>query len=1732
MEKTKKKVVSHAHWKRRTLAWTLAAALALPAGIGSSAIVHADSTVVERPGIVAEADRGKYETLLDLARLNKVGHIMYVGAHPDDERAAALAYLHDSPLYNVEVSYAVSNWGEGGENALGPELYDGLGVIRSQELKTAATFDQKTQYYLGMYDSGYTPNLEVQIVNPVDGTKGVWDPNVYVYNVAKLLRLTRPDVVINGHSDSDRQHAQHQTAHYFTQLGIIAAKDSSYEVKDDDGTLLDTWEVKRVVTGTSNGSEAVSLYTNRQDPYVPTGFKSYDAKGLSLPITWVNHTYSMIGSQGYNNHMSQSGSRNGQQGEGAVNGTATNYYAVEKMSAPGYVNTGWTDDAVNKGTFFAGIDTSLSRVNQSLSSAHQMATSGDVAQLKTSLDAVVKKFPNGPAAADMTADGMPAGYDKEPGDSTVETVKAQIQAVSQELASAAEALEALEKYVADNPNLAGRQEFVRNLSLVREHVDAFAKDLYGITQTVEVSDKDVYPGQTITVTTTLSCLADAFGSEVKLPAQMMTGNQATTITVPEGSVVVPLNDAPVAYSGKGQVYGGEMDVKGYTYKYEVTLSENYKEYTGPFNVPYDEAYNNPNETYPLGSSDYVESDFVFDKKDPSTVQPQNRDVRLDITTKLDHPYAIPPILGKAAVEVEGISYGSYVEPEVRLVPQISITVNQDSKAVMRRTSDQAQESPLATTITNNTETAKEVRLDVDIAGGSEITVGPKTVTVPAKGTVEVVLTVHVPASFEGSPVITIVADVDGVTYCEGYEVIDYTQDNYNKYKAMQMISKQHLYRAAEQRLSVADFILPDDEIRIGFAGSSVDDIVLTHIRSMYGDTEKAKKNCVLLSAVDIAKSGAELKSQFDTIVVGKTAYGIVVAPTLDLNENGKNLLEFANLGGNLVVHYQNEGKVPASIAPKPFSLVVNGPGNLCLPACDVYLDPSVVGDHPFYNYPNKVDLQMEEYVAGDKNVPESFAISRADVWDGWKQQRAEWCPKDLATVTDLGYQVLLAGRDTTGQPLRPGIEYMAMENGGHYYYSSIVWDRQLMDLVPGAFKLYANMISTGYQGREPQTGIVVSPEKQEITSDTDDIVLHIANKNTEQVKNWLAALKVSGKAKIQKQEVAISVDEEKGTVTISKSDLPKVEYEDDYFQVSLVADGVQPVKVKAIFTVSAAEKSLDFLSLSTAKTLISGEEDLVFTLALSPAEEEQKSIEPLSDQLEEEKDAAGTPAEDTDREAVEDDADQDLAKEESAEDPVREEETESEVQSSTEKPAAEEQTENVSSPRSENLPLLDQDGRRANLAAAEQVGDEAENAKTPEAWLAAMKASGDVIINGKTVPKDKVKIDESEGSITIAKEAESLLISGGEKKLTVGFQAAGYSLVKLVNVVTVKTDKDFVSPSGVKAAKSALDSGKDDLVLNVGTDAEAKRWLIALEKNNGVMKINDTVVDFVIDIDEATITVDKGSAVLSVAAGSSKDLNISITVTGYGDLTLNRAATVSKAGDGTGGTTGSSGGSRNKNKDDQVTTEVPKEPVVAAPEPSGPSSFGFKFTDVTTEGSGKHWAADAISRLVSKQIINGVAKDGNYYFYPNNQITRAEFTAIVVRALGLVQNEKSTFADVSANQWYSEAVAAGVKAGLIQGTGSNQFSPNAPITRQEAMSIMVNALNYNGNDVAIAEIEIDQLLSGFADAKDVSAWAKQAAAVAVKEGIVKGDTNGKVNPTAPLTRAETAQMIANLLEKF
>jgi len=183
-------------------------------------------------------------------------------------------------------------------------------------------------------------------------------------------------------------------------------------------------------------------------------------------------------------------------------------------------------------------------------------------------------------------------------------------------------------------------------------------------------------------------------------------------------------------------------------------------------------------------------------------------------------------------------------------------------------------------------------------------------------------------------------------------------------------------------------------------------------------------------------------------------------------------------------------------------------------------------------------------------------------------------------------------------------------------------------------------------------------------------------------------------------------------------------------------------------------------------------------------------------------------------------------------------------------------------------------------------------------------------------------------------------------------------------------------------------------------------------------------------------------------------------------------------------------------------------------------AFDKSFEDV----AGTHWAAPAIKELVAKHIVYGV---NDTHFLPNANVTRAEFAAFVVRALGLQATGDVSFTDVNNKAWYASIVTAAKESGIIKGRSETIFAPNDRISREEMASIMVRAYEFKSGFKATAGQQ-DPL----ADTTEVSAWAKDDVLAAVKLGIISGRGDGQLAPQAWSTRAEAAQIIVNLLRHF
>lgn len=180
-------------------------------------------------------------------------------------------------------------------------------------------------------------------------------------------------------------------------------------------------------------------------------------------------------------------------------------------------------------------------------------------------------------------------------------------------------------------------------------------------------------------------------------------------------------------------------------------------------------------------------------------------------------------------------------------------------------------------------------------------------------------------------------------------------------------------------------------------------------------------------------------------------------------------------------------------------------------------------------------------------------------------------------------------------------------------------------------------------------------------------------------------------------------------------------------------------------------------------------------------------------------------------------------------------------------------------------------------------------------------------------------------------------------------------------------------------------------------------------------------------------------------------------------------------------------------------------------------SSGLPFVDVNSGA----WYYDAVSFVYNKGIMNGVTSTT---FEPNSTITRGMVVTMLWRMAGEPYVSGGSFSDVASGRYYSTAVAWAAKNGIVDGYSSTVFGVNDPVTREQFATILYRYAKYMGYSTTGSS------LTGYYDANSVSSWARDAMGWAVRNGIITGSGNSRLNPTGTASRAEVAQMFMSFYE--
>jgi LmbE family N-acetylglucosaminyl deacetylase len=233
------------------------------------------------------------EILLGLKKLNVVGSVMYIAAHPDDENTRLLAYLANGR--QLETSYFSCTRGDGGQDLIGPELREQLGVIRTQELLAARRIDGAHQYFSRANDFGFSKTSAE--------TFTIWDKEQVLADMVWVIRQRRPDVLITRFPpDARAGHGHHQASAILAAEAFDAAGDPKRF--PEQLKYVQAWQPKR-------------LYWNTGSYFVKPGEKmdgylTLDAGGYN-PL--LGQSYGEIAARSRSQHRSQGFGSAAQRGE-------------------------------------------------------------------------------------------------------------------------------------------------------------------------------------------------------------------------------------------------------------------------------------------------------------------------------------------------------------------------------------------------------------------------------------------------------------------------------------------------------------------------------------------------------------------------------------------------------------------------------------------------------------------------------------------------------------------------------------------------------------------------------------------------------------------------------------------------------------------------------------------------------------------------------------------------------------------------------------------------------------------------------------------------------------------------------------------------------------------------------------------------------------------------------------------------------------------------------------------------------------------------------------------------------------------------------------------------------------------------------------------------------------------------------------------------------------------------
>jgi LmbE family N-acetylglucosaminyl deacetylase len=878
-----------------------------------------------------------------LLRLESTSRLIETTAHPDDEDGGMLTL--ESRGHGVTALLMTLTRGEGGQNKMGSNLFDVLGVLRTLELTASDRYYGVEQRFSRVADFGYSKNPEE--------TFQKWGGHdIPLGDMVRVIRTFRPDVLIARFSGTDRDgHGHHQASAILTKEAFRAAADPNRFLEQIQEGLL-PWQPKKLYIGNVCGFGAMTCPAENYTVKLNTG-------GVN-PV--IGMSYIQFAMEGLRHQLSQ-----GAGGWSVEPGDRFTYYKlVDSVLPPA------TDKDGHEKDFFDGIDTTLPGLGSRL---------GDEE----------KKVPRFRQSLGWVAQAVRQAVEQGEKDQNVVTPRLML------------AMEALDGAISE---------------LQQSHITK-ARKLDVLSRLNEKSEQLQSAFNLAANVSLEATVAASTGPEGALPREP----DALTVVSPGQNLTIKVKFNSGSRDLRSPTHVEDIWLDGWDgwsehiARSEITDIPPGKDFYVNFKVqvPYHDQYNKPSQhrddperdaTYKVDVPQYQTLPFpplglrahvaypLFTIDSASSGGPnQNNPSKVHGRVEISAPVMVPFLDHADAQQKRPLA----------VVPAFSVALEPGTQTIPTE-GDPGCEVKVG--VSYNLSAPAKGKLRLQIPAGWRVEPSELPVEFHERGEKRDFQFRVFPASLkEGRAEIRAVLTSGTTDYSEGYTLV--TRED---------LASAYYYQPALQRVSMVEVKVPKD-LKVAYIPGAGDEIptVLEQIG-------------IDLTVLPAEKLAHEDLSRYATIVLGIRAYDT----QKDVVTNNKKLLDYVSAGGTLISQYNTSvGDFNGGhFTPFPVQL---GRGRVSVEESPVEI---LASDDSVFHYPNQI-------------TPRDF--------DGWVQERGLY----FMGTWDSNFKALLSSQDPGEQPLKGGL-LRARYGKGTYIYTGYAFFRQLPAGVPGAIRLYVNLLAAGH----------------------------------------------------------------------------------------------------------------------------------------------------------------------------------------------------------------------------------------------------------------------------------------------------------------------------------------------------------------------------------------------------------------------------------------------------------------------------------------------------------------------------------------------------------------------------------------------------------------------------------------------------------------------------------------------